>query len=459
MAGVLLTAQPAAAAGTTRLAGADRYATAVAVSQRYAAPVPVVFLATGTQFPDALSAAAAASALGGPLLLTPTAAVPDNVLAEVRRLQPQRIHVVGGTGAVSAKAVNQLKAIAPTDRWGDVDRYATGLKIVQNAFADSAPTSAVIATGRSFPDALAATGGAALQKAPVVLVDGMQSRVPNGVIQTLKSLGVRDVTIAGGEGAVSASIANQLSASFAVTRQGGPDRYDTAVRLNEHFFGAVGATSTFLATGANFPDALAGAALAGSRGAAMYITRPDCLPESVSDSMHRLGGSSTTVLGGPGVVSDAAASGLRCLTSAAPSISGSPVVGETVTANTRGWTADTTFTYSWAADGATIGGAKGATLTVPASAAGKRLTVTVRGSNPGYVSVTRTSGPSAMIGTPDRTSPLPDWSCPSWAPIKGNADSMLYHVPGGAFYDRTKPEECFATEAAARAAGYTRSKR
>ena len=50
------------------------------------------------------------------------------------------------------------------------------------------------------------------------------------------------------------------------------------------------------------------------------------------------------------------------------------------------------------------------------------------------------------------------WNCPPSAPIKGNAESMIYHLPGDAFYTRTNPEDCFATEAAARAAGYRRAK-
>ena len=49
------------------------------------------------------------------------------------------------------------------------------------------------------------------------------------------------------------------------------------------------------------------------------------------------------------------------------------------------------------------------------------------------------------------------WDCPLSAPIKGNADSMIYHMPGQQYYDRTNPEECFATEAAAQAAGYRRA--
>lgn len=50
-------------------------------------------------------------------------------------------------------------------------------------------------------------------------------------------------------------------------------------------------------------------------------------------------------------------------------------------------------------------------------------------------------------------------TCPAGYPIKGNRSSMIYHVPGGAYYARTVPEDCFATAADAQAAGYRASKR
>jgi micrococcal nuclease len=53
-------------------------------------------------------------------------------------------------------------------------------------------------------------------------------------------------------------------------------------------------------------------------------------------------------------------------------------------------------------------------------------------------------------------------SCPPDSPIKGNHSSsgeLIYHVPGGQFYSRTNPEECFATEAEAQSAGYRASQR
>ncbi len=59
---------------------------------------------------------------------------------------------------------------------------------------------------------------------------------------------------------------------------------------------------------------------------------------------------------------------------------------------------------------------------------------------------------------PGRTDPVSTWNCPKWAPIKGNAQSMIYHLPSQRFYDRTKPEDCFSTQKAAKKAGYRKSK-
>jgi hypothetical protein len=72
--------------------------------------------------------------------------------------------------------------------------------------------------------------------------------------------------------------------------------------------------------------------------------------------------------------------------------------------------------------------------------------------NPGYGC---SSGGSTTGGTQP---PRSDGSCPSSAPIKGNQSSMIYHMPGQAYYDITKAEECFATRAAAEAAGYRPAK-
>jgi uncharacterized protein (DUF2126 family) len=55
-------------------------------------------------------------------------------------------------------------------------------------------------------------------------------------------------------------------------------------------------------------------------------------------------------------------------------------------------------------------------------------------------------------------------TCPLSHPIKGNfttysGERCIYHVSGGGFYDKTKPERCYATEAEARLDACRRSKR
>lgn len=76
---------------------------------------------------------------------------------------------------------------------------------------------------------------------------------------------------------------------------------------------------------------------------------------------------------------------------------------------------------------------------------------------------TKTSAPQRLVITqgkkPSWVWGSGGWNCPKAYPIKGNASSMIYHMPSGAYYSRTKPEQCFATESAARAEGYRRSKR
>src|SRR5690606_37693358 len=91
----------------SRLAGNNRYDTARLISaSKFGANVPVVYLTTGTTFPDSLAAGAIAANGPGPILLTQPTFLPVETAAELERLQPQRIVILGGPGAV-APAVQQ----------------------------------------------------------------------------------------------------------------------------------------------------------------------------------------------------------------------------------------------------------------------------------------------------------------------------------------------------------------
>ena len=83
-----------------RRAGADRYETAVQVAGAFSS-APVVYLARGDQFPDALAAGAAAAVRRGPILLTRPDCIPFDVDLAIQRLNPEQVIVLGGTSALS----------------------------------------------------------------------------------------------------------------------------------------------------------------------------------------------------------------------------------------------------------------------------------------------------------------------------------------------------------------------
>jgi putative cell wall-binding protein len=102
-------------AQVSRTYGADRYATAVALSQaNYATNGPsTVYVATGANFPDGLSGSPVAGRLPGPLLLVPTSSLPGSVAAELQRLAPETVVILGGSGAISDGVVGAINAVVP----------------------------------------------------------------------------------------------------------------------------------------------------------------------------------------------------------------------------------------------------------------------------------------------------------------------------------------------------------
>ncbi len=292
-----------------RIGGADRYEVAVNASKDGFAPgVQAVYVASGAVFPDALSAAPAAAKSGAPVLLTPADSLPAAVKAEIERLDPASIVIVGGTSSVSAAVGTELGTIAPVTRLGGADRFAASRAVAAAAFPSGAST-AVLATGRNFPDALSA--GAAIGAAgPVILVDGAADGLDADTTALLTDLGVTSIVIAGGEASVSPGIEADAQQVAATVRLGGADRYAASQAINAHFFTA--ADRVLLATGANFPDALAGSALAPKVGGPLFTVPGTCVPAETLAQIAALGATRVTLLGGENSLSAAVESLTAC---------------------------------------------------------------------------------------------------------------------------------------------------
>lgn len=281
-----------------RIAGADRFATAVGISQGFAPGVDRVYIATGFGYADALSAGAAAAHFESPVLLTQPDVVPASVITELNRLEPAEIIVVGSSASVSAAVFSTLQGLDfdPTvRRIGGTDRFQTSRLIATEAF-DTA-TTAYVATGLNFPDALAASPAAANFDGPVVLVNGGATTADSATILALNELGVDDVRITGSSASVTTGIGTSLTtAGFTVARDAGTDRFLTAITINDFAFST--AETAYFATGFNFPDALAGGARAGVEGAPLFTVQTNCVPQGVLDAIDDLGVTKVVLLGG-----------------------------------------------------------------------------------------------------------------------------------------------------------------
>lgn len=291
----------------TRLAGADRYATAAAISRaRFSAGVTTVYIATGTNFPDALAGAAAAGHRESPVLLVRPNELPDATRAELARLSPDSIVVLGGTAAVSEAVRSQLAAYARSGnvyRLAGANRYATAALISKATFAPGVPL-AYIATGDAFPDALSGGAMAGRDGAPVLLV---QSRtLPDATRAELARLRPGSIAILGGTGAVSDAVRSQLAAyatTGTVFRLAGSDRYATAVVASRAGYKS-GSDAVFVATGTAFPDGLAGGPVAALVPGPVLLVKPTDLPDAVAVELQRLAPDEVFVLGSTGAISN-----------------------------------------------------------------------------------------------------------------------------------------------------------
>jgi len=283
-----------------RLEGEDRYETAAVISKETFDPgVDAVYVATGVNFPDAL-AGSAASGGDGPILLVTKDAIGGAMLTELKRLKPKRIIVLGGTGVVSAAVESALKKQATTTRQAGADRYSTAAAISAEHF-DSGADVAYVATGADFPDAL--TGGPAAAKlgGPILLTQ--KDVIPAATVTELKRLKPKKIVVLGGTGVVSPAVEKALAAHTAgkVSRLAGADRYSTGAAISKDAFDP-GVGVVYVATGLNFPDALAGGAAGAFRDGPVLLVAGAKIPPATAAELTRLKPKNIIVLGGAAVV-------------------------------------------------------------------------------------------------------------------------------------------------------------
>jgi hypothetical protein len=180
----------------------------------------------------------------------------------------------------SIKVVGADGAIDPT-RLAGPNRVETATTIARDQFADDSAGAVLLARADNYPDALAGTPLAARRNAPLLLTDTAALSAPTAaeLVRVLPPGG--EVLILGGPGAVSQAVEDAVRALGLPTRRlAGPTRIETAVAVARE----LGDPATLLlATGFNFPDALAAGAAAAAADAAVLLVNSDARAQAVDD--------------------------------------------------------------------------------------------------------------------------------------------------------------------------------
>ena len=278
-----------------RLYGSSRFDTAQAITRSTAVTSTVAIVATARNFPDALSAAGLAGAYDAPLVLVDQNDLPFAAQDMLTLLQPDEIIIIGSDTAVSIGVEAELQAIAPSVRRIEgFSRYQTAVAVAEEVRSVVGHADEVfLVRGDDFPDALAAAPLAFARSMPVLIT--RPTSLDSGAAAFIEASDVATVTIAGSTQAVSAGVATNVAAlnggTTRVVRRFGFDRYSTAadVALYGLERGWVDFDWVGVATGTNFPDALAGGVGMGSYGGVLLLTRPTELSAPVSTVLTDVG--------------------------------------------------------------------------------------------------------------------------------------------------------------------------
>lgn len=267
----------AAAQQTTRISGKDRITTSVEISKSAYTTSENVVLASGFNFADALSAGQLASALDAPLLLSSQDKLDSQTKNEIERLKAKKVFVVGGDNAISKTGIDTTLKSEKIDvtRLEGQDRYSTSQKVMEKTKEIINPEYLLIASGKNFPDALAATGFFVNHKSVMVLSDGL----------TYPQSNLQEIAIGG---------KNQLPLKgFTGKRVSGKDRYETALEIAKLSFDKN--NNAILASGQVFADSLSAVSLTKKHNAPIILTQSDSLTENAKKYLN---GKNVFIVGG-----------------------------------------------------------------------------------------------------------------------------------------------------------------
>lgn len=281
---------------TMRISGPGRVETSIEISKFENTKSKTVILADARNYPDALAASNLTNGRYSVILVQNQ--LTQAIINEITRLEAQDLIILGGTNSISEDIEKDLANIAGVkniSRIAGETRYDTCQKI----FSQAKKKSLVLASGEIFPDALATSS--ILDQAGLLLTRSGQ--LPSEAQAAIKDLNHDNFLIVGGENSVQESLATSISNQYQYashTRISGNNRYETSAKIGERLV----SSTVILASGENFPDALAASTLAQKIDSPILLVSKDKIDQSVIDYFKKHNIKKALVVGGQLSISD-----------------------------------------------------------------------------------------------------------------------------------------------------------
>ncbi|MCR5480805.1 MAG: leucine-rich repeat protein [Ruminococcus sp.] len=297
----------------SRLAGSSRYYTAADISKATYDKADTVVLAYSMNYADALAGVPLAAKLKAPILLTNTNSLDPATLAEIKRLGAKEVLILGGENAISKQVEQELaKESIATQRIAGATRFGTASQIAQQL--NKKPTDVFFVYGFNYADALSVSTAAAQKNAPVIYLttNGELNADTAAYLAELKENNcVKNAYVIGGDKVISDDMMNKAAAALGLskaTRIAGADRFETCVEVNKTFKAFLTGNKLCIATGMDFPDALAGGVYAAKNRSPLFLVNGKAKTPALNDAQKAYLKSvkidSYAVFGGTGAVAD-----------------------------------------------------------------------------------------------------------------------------------------------------------
>lgn len=285
-----------------RLAGDDRYETAIKISKDNFKSADTVVLASGTNSADALAASSLATSKSAPILLTKRNEIGKNVFDEIKRLNANNVIVVGEKVSISEKVVSDLKDKNITvKRLAGDNRYETSYEIAKELLKSNKAKEAIIVNGFKNVDALSVSSLATKENLPILLNDG--NRLSKDIKNIVEDSNIKKMYIIGGRTSLPRRIEDNIKAlDIEYERLAGEDRYETSSKIAKYAY--ENSDKVILASGENSIDALAAGVLTKMEKAPMLLVQKRRIPKSISNRIEESKAKKFLLIGGEKTISD-----------------------------------------------------------------------------------------------------------------------------------------------------------